>query len=687
MTWPRGVFVLILTLGALGLALPAADAGAQGPGPVAMPDEWDPEILDTLAKLPIQDGGRIKPLNTYARFALLRINGSLRFENPMAGSPSFMDRIRGRSNRMEPIEWLAACLFYPEAARHFPHFVVPDSSILDAIGVARDDRGRRGHYSYHELREGRERLFNLAQQIQEKPQEQWSGIERQIMHLTSNVHTFEMITHFFDFARMDYSIDGSGGLRMIYDETDNNYADVLARLPLVAELFNMLEDEGDTVDEERREAESNAVLALMQDLDIASRNSAGLAILPPAGILADHREWLTPADMSILVLQAPEPVEEQLELLAALEPLPGLLGDNEAFKAQLQEFHEKAAAVAGERGEYEKVPSEVGYYNANLLGWSLSLYVLSFIVVAILWFWPMNRPLNVGAFVAVAVPTILLAAAITWRCLIRGRPPVTTLYETILFITAVAVAVVLVTEYINKQKIAISCGAFLGALGMFLANRYEAREGVDTMPNLMAVLDTNFWLATHVVVVTIGYAAHLVAAAIAHVYIFGKLFGYKSGDKPFYRSMTRMVYGAICFGLVFAVAGTVLGGIWANDSWGRFWGWDPKENGALMIVLWSLFMLHARMGGYLRDFGLNIAAIVSGMTVAFAWWGVNLMGVGLHSYGFTSGVFGALLTYYVIQIFVIMCGGVAWLKDQGFVSFTAARNAPANVETSANPGK
>ena len=86
--------------------------------------------------------------------------------------------------------------------------------------------------------------------------------------------------------------------------------------------------------------------------------------------------------------------------------------------------------------------------------------------------------------------------------------------------------------------------------------------------------------------------------------------------------------------------GTVLGGIWANDSWGRFWGWDPKENGAMLIVLWCLIILHARMGGYLKEWGLHIASVLGAIVVAFSWWGVNLLGTGLHSYGFTDGIGG-----------------------------------------------
>ena len=146
-----------------------------------------------------------------------------------------------------------------------------------------------------------------------------------------------------------------------------------------------------------------------------------------------------------------------------------------------------------------------------------------------------------------------------------------------------------------------------------------------------------------------GYAGGLLASAIAHIWILGKLFGFRKKDKAFYKSIIRMVYGVICFSLLFAIFGTIMGGVWANDSWGRFWGWDPKENGALLICIWFLMVLHGRMGGYLRDRGIAICAVVGGVVVSASWWGVNLLGVGLHSYGFTSGVLMTLLTFWAIE--------------------------------------
>jgi len=128
----------------------------------------------------------------------------------------------------------------------------------------------------------------------------------------------------------------------------------------------------------------------------------------------------------------------------------------------------------------------------------------------------------------------------------------------------------------------------------------------------------------------------------------------KRPDEAFYRLLARMVYGVTCFGLLFSLVGTILGGIWANDSWGRFWGWDPKENGALMIVLWGLFIVHGRACGWLRGFGICAAAVAGNIVVAFSWWGVNLLGVGLHSYGFATGISMAVWSFYGFQELVLV---------------------------------
>jgi ABC-type transport system involved in cytochrome c biogenesis permease subunit len=265
------------------------------------------------------------------------------------------------------------------------------------------------------------------------------------------------------------------------------------------------------------------------------------------------------------------------------------------------------------------------------------------------------------------------------RCIINERPPVATLYETILFITAVSSLVALLLERVMRNGAGLALTGFLGALGLFLSNRFMALDGQDTMPTLEAVLITNFWLATHVTSINIGYAGAMLASILSMVVLAYRTFARGPGAIEKRRLLTRITYGVVCFGLLFSLVGTVLGGIWANDSWGRFWGWDPKENGALMIVLMGLVILHARLGGYIKETGLHVLSVLLGMITLFSWFGVNQLGVGLHSYGFTDGIWRALLISWGIQGGFMLLGLGHWAFEK-WSSGAKAAKAPVKAQ-------
>ena len=255
----------------------------------------------------------------------------------------------------------------------------------------------------------------------------------------------------------------------------------------------------------------------------------------------------------------------------------------------------------------------------------------------------------------------LHASSIVCRILIMRRPPVTSLFETFPFVAAVAILSALFLERRSRQGIALLCAALLGVALLSIAGRYAA-DG-DTLQMLVAVLNSNFWLSTHVVCVTICYAACILCGAIGHMRLIRTVF--PRSHSPL-REIDRMVYGTLCFGLLFSFIGTVLGGIWADQSWGRFWGWDPKENGALLIVLWCAILLHARQWNVIRERGLAVGSVIGAILVSLAWLGVNLLNVGLHSYGFTTGAAVKLFSYVGGEIlFLILIGiGIAWRRRQ-----------------------
>jgi len=178
---------------------------------------------------------------------------------------------------------------------------------------------------------------------------------------------------------------------------------------------------------------------------------------------------------------------------------------------------------------------------------------------------------------------------------------------------------------------------------------------------MRAVLDSNFWLSTHVVTVTTGYASTFLAGFLATIYIVRGVLT-RTLDRPTADSLARMVYGIVCFATLFSFVGTVLGGIWADQSWGRFWGWDPKENGALIIVLWNAVILHCRWGGLIKQRGLMCLAVFGNIVTAWSWFGTNMLGIGLHSYGFTNAAFQGLIVFVAVQLALIGLAAIPRVK-------------------------
>jgi ABC-type transport system involved in cytochrome c biogenesis permease subunit len=253
------------------------------------------------------------------------------------------------------------------------------------------------------------------------------------------------------------------------------------------------------------------------------------------------------------------------------------------------------------------------------------------------------------------------------------RPPVGNLYDTIIFIDMAIVMLALLVEWMTRKRFVLGITPIVAAFLIVLARRFEVGEGKDHLDPLVAVLRSNYWLSTHVITITLGYASGLITALLSIVYVLLRSLGLDGGDVALRRSITRAVYGCVCLTLVLSLIGTVLGGIWANDSWGRFWGWDPKENGALMIVLWALAMLHARLGGYIKEWGMHLSAIFGAMIVGFSWWHVNFLNIGLHNYGFAAEKLWTVMLFYAVMMAFIVLGGITCLLEKRAKAVKAAR--------------
>jgi len=609
---------------------------------------WETETVQLFETLPLQDGGRVKPMDTFAQFTLLRLAGKREIEVGDAGE----------KEKINSSEWMLDVMFRPELAKGYPSFIVDNSDAILALGLTphQNDSGsrdiKRGRYSYNELEPARKKLSELRQKYSKIKEGDRDIIQRLIVDLGSNVSEFEFLVNSFNFAREPISFSGEG-----MPDKITGGAETVSMTP--SKFFRHLEDfqvfaRNNTVPPSLEKA--------LGGLEFHARVASALAIIPPSD--PEEKEWGSPGKLILDAFSSIEIRDEVLPKVIAMEELAMAAGEPEVFKGKLKTFHDILVSEASGRGDYRHIVREVKFYDSDFFTNALVWFIFVFLISITAWFAPQSRygkVVNWGTIVLMLVPVLYLTVGIIQRCIIRGRPPVSTLYETILFITAIVAIVALIIELMVRKKVALPVGAFLGMMGMFLSIKYEMKEAVDTMPSLVAVLDTNFWLSTHVTTVVIGYASGLLAMAFSLVYFLVRTLDWRRRFADFYKTITRMAYGVICFGLFFALVGTILGGIWANYSWGRFWGWDPKENGALMIVLWQLVILHSRMGGYIRELGFHQFSLLGGIVIAFSWWHVNLLEVGLHSYGFTSGLKGVLFTFYGIIASVMAWGFVLWL--------------------------
>jgi ABC-type transport system involved in cytochrome c biogenesis permease subunit len=280
------------------------------------------------------------------------------------------------------------------------------------------------------------------------------------------------------------------------------------------------------------------------------------------------------------------------------------------------------------------------------------LYIFAFVLSVLAWLgW--NRPLSRAAFWLTVATFALHTVALGLRIYISGRPPVTNLYSSAVFIGWGCVALGLVLEIVFKLGVGNVIASIAGFATLFIS--FKLSGDGDTLAVMQAVLDTQFWLATHVTCITMGYATTFVTGLLGLFYVLCGVFTPRLNTE-LQKNVSRMIYGTLCFAIFFSFVGTVLGGLWADDSWGRFWGWDPKENGALIIVLWNALILHARWGAMVHERGMAVLAVVGNIVTSWSWFGVNELGIGLHSYGFTEGVLLALGLFVLSQLAVVGIG-------------------------------
>ena len=385
---------------------------------------------------------------------------------------------------------------------------------------------------------------------------------------------------------------------------------------------------------------------------------------------------------------------EAIKLRRTVDPVLGLYetlkasyaaDDYATFNATVAELRRVGTERAGEDAStlgFEKIYNGFEpFYRSSIA------YVLIFMIAGISWLAATYSTtlgkkgetagmLRNAAYILTAIVLLSHTFGLAGRMYIEGRPPVTNLYSSALFIGWGAVLLCFFTEKYLRLGVASAMGSLVGFGSLVIAHNLSLDSSLnptgDTMEMMRAVLDSNFWLATHVVIITIGYSTTFLAGFLGIAYVCHKLvlsvfgrtakYGPKlmSSEKDGQRILGAMIYGITCFSLFFSLVGTVLGGIWADQSWGRFWGWDAKENGALLIVIWNAILLHARWSGTAKIRGISAIAIFGNIVTAWSWFGTNMLGVGLHSYGFMDKAFNPLMYFILSQMIFI---GLAYFPE------------------------
>ena len=527
--------------------------------------------------LPVLEGGRVKPVDTVARNALLMIRGAQSF--------------RYEKRSVDAEEWLLDVLFRPRVADGQNVFRIDDPDVLGMMGMKQTSAR---YFSFAHLAPHLGEIQRQAAAAHSIDAKERSRFQAAVVNLFERAFLYYRL-------RNTVQLAGTAGLA----------AEISGRAAPGAE--------------ERQQA--LAQFAFFRPL------------LPPPGAPSDafHStgEALTAARTG-----PPDPALETWARLAlawsAQDP-----GPFNAAVGQLRDAAEAARPEAIRQAGHEWVFNRAQPFYAGMV-----IYVLALLALFTSWIWK-PRLLQPAAYGLLVAGAVVHTVGLVSRIVLQGRPPVTNLYSSAVFVGWSAVVVGVILERIYRRGFGTAVAAIAGFASLIVAHHLTG-DG-DTMEMMRAVLDSNFWLATHVVTITIGYSGTFLAGIIAIGWTLRRHLG-RAMDPATSRTMGSMVYGVVAFALFFSFLGTVLGGIWADQSWGRFWGWDPKENGALLIVLWNAVILHARWGGYARERGIMTMAIFGNVITSLSWFGVNMLGVGLHSYGFMDKAFWALSAFIASQL-------------------------------------
>lgn len=502
--------------------------------------------------------------------------------------------------RQPAVRWLLDLISRPEAEAVHRVYRIENTEVLDSLGLER----RKGlRYSYAELLPKSEEIHKQARLARSLDPASLGVYQKKILALDNKLAVRDLLVQSFTAA----AADKTGG-------------------------------------------KPDLQAALLQQNMLAKRQPP--LCIPPTGTASEWQAYST-ALAQVKLRTAGQEFPENPALQAWSDIFAATaVADVAKFNEAVDRCLASVATSAAGHLDLAKIDFEAFFNHVAPFYHAAVLYLIAFVLTALGWLgW--SEPLYRTAFWLILLTLSVHTFALIARVYISGRPPVTNLYSSAVFIGWGCVVLGVVLERIHRNGMGVVVCSVSGFTTLLVA-QFLAGDG-DTFAVLQAVLDTQFWLATHVVCITLGYSTTLVAGLLGIVYIVRGVLT-PSLSPTTGRQLTTMIYGTLCFAILFSFIGTVLGGLWADDSWGRFWGWDPKENGALIIVLWNALVLHARWGGLIRQRGLAILAVGGNIAVSWSWFGVNELGVGLHSYGFTEGVLRTLGVFIITQLVIIGLG-------------------------------
>jgi len=603
--------------------------------------------LVAFSRLPVVVNGRVKPLDTVARTTLLVLQGRQRVGTPEISEPLVES----------PSHWLADVVFNQAKADTYPTFKIDSTELQSLMGFGPDDTkvaydsavkrtfalfgflpATKSRFSYKQLEPKLDELVRQAKLAEPVEAAVRSPFQKAVVQLYANVALY---------YRLKASLvapDQKDFLGEVMAFQNSVTAGVAA---VKAKQANQPHDEALVT----QMMESGGRFQRMGEL-------AYLLSVPPPDGEANVAGWSKVGDSLIETFQTGR-VSPTILVYAGLARTWNA-GQAKEFNEVLRLY--RTQLEKSFPNSLKRIEAETRFNAAQPFYTAMILYVLAFFVAVISWLrWPAE--LGRAAFWLIGLAWLLATYGIVMRMWLEGRPPVTNLYSSALFVGWIAVGFCLALEYFYRNAIGSVAAGIIGFATLLIG--YYLSLGGDTLEMMQAVLDSNFWLATHVVTVTAGYGATFLAGFLGLIYIVRGVFT-SSLDKPTADALSRMIYGIVCFATLFSLVGTILGGIWADQSWGRFWGWDPKENGALMIVIWNALVLHARWGGLAKQRGIAALAVAGNIMTAWSWFGVNMLGVGLHSYGFMDKAFWWLVGFAISQVVLIAIASLPLEKWRSF---------------------